>query len=130
MARSAVQVAEQLFKCIESKQVDGVAALYHDDVEVWHNFDNAIQTKAENLKVLTGLTQTVAQLRYEILERHTIGNRVVQRHNLYCRLAGNEEIVIPACIFLTVEGEKIKRIDEYLDTAQASKLRSAGRSAR
>ena len=130
MARSAVQVAEQLFKCIENKQVDGVAALYHDDVEVWHNFDNAIQTKAENLKVLAGLTQTVAQLRYEILERHTIGNRIVQRHNLYCRLAGNEEIVIPACIFLTVEDEKIKRIDEYLDTAQASKLRSAGRTSR
>jgi hypothetical protein len=130
MARSPVQVAEQLFKCIEAKQVDGVAALYHDDVEVWHNFDNAIQSKADNLKVLTGLTQTVAQLRYEVLERHTIGNRVVQRHNLYCRMAGDEEIVIPACIFLTIDGEKIKRIDEYLDTAQAARLRAAGRPQR
>src|SRR5262245_35914342 len=130
MTRSAVQIAEQLFKSIENKRVDDVAALYHDDVEVWHNFDNAIQTKAENLKVLTGLTQTVAQLRYEVLERHAIGNRVIQRHNLYCRMAGNDEVVIPASIFLTIVDEKIKRIDEYLDTAQASKLRSAGRTPR
>jgi ketosteroid isomerase-like protein len=124
MARSAVQVAEQLFKCIEAKQVDGVAALYHDDVQVWHNFDDAIQSKAENLKVLTGLTQIVAQLHYEVLERHVIGNRLVQRHNLHCRMKGNEEIVIPACIFITVANEKITRIDEYLDTAQAARLRA------
>jgi hypothetical protein len=45
-------------------------------------------------------------------------------------MAGNDEVVIPACIFLTVEGEKIKRIDEYLDTAQAGKLRCAGRTSR
>ena len=130
MARSAVQVAEQLFKCIEAKQVDGVAALYHDDVEVWHNFDNAIQQKAENLKVLAGLTQTVPQLHYEVLERHVIGNRVVQRHNLHCRMAGGDDVVIPACIFITVVDEKVKRIDEYLDTAQASRLRSASRPPR
>lgn len=130
MARSAVQVAERLFKCIEAKQVDGVAALYHDDVEVWHNFDDAIQSKPENLKVLAGLTQTVANLRYEVLERHEFGNRVVQRHNLHCRTAGGDDIVIPACIFITVAGDKIQRIDEYLDTAQAGRLRNAGRATR
>jgi len=127
MARSALQIAEQLFKCIEAKQVDGVAALYHDDVEVWHNFDNAVQSKTDNLKVLTGLTQTIPQLHYEVLERHVIGNRVIQRHNLHCRIAGDNEVVIPASIFITVVDEKIKRIDEYLDTAQASKLRPATR---
>lgn len=123
MART-VQIAEQLFKCIEAKQVDGVAALYDDRIEVWHNFSDAIQSKAENLKVLTGLTRTVAQLHYEVLERHVIGNRVVQRHNLHCRMEAGNEIVIPACIFITVTNDKITRIDEYLDTAQAAKLRA------
>jgi ketosteroid isomerase-like protein len=124
MARSAVEIAEQLFKNIEAKQVDAVAALYHDDIEVWHNFSNAIQSKADNLKVLKGLTLAATQIRYEVLERHLFGNRVVQRHNLHCRLADNADIVIPACIFITVENEKITRIDEYLDTAQTARLRS------
>jgi uncharacterized protein len=130
MTRSAVEIAEQLFKNIEAKNVDGVAALYRDDIQVWHNFSNGVQSKAENLKVLKGLTLAAAQIRYEVVERHQFGNRVVQRHNLHCRTASGADIVIPACIFITVRDDKITRIDEYLDTAQTAGLRTGtGRSA-
>ena len=125
MTHSSTDVAAQLFRAIESKSVAGVAALYDDAVGVWHNFDNAVQNKTDNLKVLEGLTKSVAQIRYEVLERHTVGDRVIQRHDLHCTLASGKTFTIPACIFITVMNGKITRIDEYLDTAQVNQLRAA-----
>jgi ketosteroid isomerase-like protein len=122
VANTAIEVARQLFEQIEAKRVDGVAALYADDVQVWHNFSNTTQTKAENLKTLDGLTKSVAQIRYDVTERVLLGDRVMQRHLLRCRLGNGEEFVIPACIFVTARDGKITRIDEYLDTAQSNAL--------
>jgi ketosteroid isomerase-like protein len=55
---------------------------------------------------------------------------VIQRHLLRCRVASGEEVVIPACIFVTVQRGKITRIDEYLDTAQSNALGAAIQRAR
>ena len=125
MAMTAIEVAQQLFENIEAKRVDGVAALYAEDVQVWHNFSNTTQSKAENLKVLDGLTKNVAQIRYNVTERVLLGDRVMQRHLLQCRVANGEEFVIPACIFVTARDGKITRIDEYLDTTQSKALNAA-----
>lgn len=125
MSSTVADIAAQLFTNIEAGRVGAVAALYHDDVEVWHNFDNAVQTKQENLRVLEGLTQIARKLRYEVLERHTVGDRFIQRHNLHCTTASGAEVMIPACVFITVEDGKIRRIDEYLDTAQTKALRGS-----
>jgi len=125
MAKTAIEVAQQLFENIEAKSVAGVSAIYADDILVWHNFSNTTQTKAENLKTLEGLTKNVAQIRYEVTERVLLGDRVMQRHLLRCRIGTGEEFVIPACIFVTARDGKITRIDEYLDTAQSSALGAA-----
>jgi ketosteroid isomerase-like protein len=130
MTGTALDVAQRLFDSIESKAVDAVAALYSDDIEVWHNFTNSTQTKAENLKTLGGLTKYVAHIRYEVTERVLLGDRVMQRHLLRCRVDNGEEVVIPACIFVTAHGGKITRIDEYLDTAQSNALGAAIQRAR
>jgi ketosteroid isomerase-like protein len=125
MSASPLEVAARLFDCIERKRVADVAALYADDIAVWHNFSNAEQRRTENLKVLEGLTSAVESLEYEVVERILLGERVLQRHNLRCRTRSGAEIVIPACIFVTVHDGRITRIDEYLDTAQANRLREA-----
>jgi uncharacterized protein len=130
MTGTALDVAQRLFDSIESKAVDAVAALYADDVQVWHNFTNAVQSKTDNLKTLGGLTKNVAHIRYDVQERVLLGDRVMQRHLLRCRVDGGEEVVIPACIFVTVRAGKITRIDEYLDTAQSNALGAAIQRAR
>jgi ketosteroid isomerase-like protein len=130
MPETALDVAQRLFDAIERKSVDAVAALYADDIAVWHNFSNAAQTKTENLTVLTGLTKNVAHIRYDVTERLLLGDRVMQRHLLRCKVENGEEIVIPACIFVTARDGKITRIDEYLDTAQSNALGAAIQRAR
>lgn len=130
MAATALEVADQLFRNLEAKNAAGVAALYHDDIAVWHNFSMAGQTREANLAILGDLIRNVSEIRYEVLERHDLGGKVVQRHNLRCRIASGREFVIPACIFITVDDGRIRRIEEYLDTAQANALREATGRAR
>jgi uncharacterized protein len=118
--------AAALFAAIESRSPDAVAALYADDVQVWHNFSNACQDKPTNLAVLTGLCQSVPEIRYDVVERLLLDDgRVLQRHVLRATVASGEEILIPACMFITVARGRIARIEEYLDTGQANRLRQA-----
>ena len=120
-----LSTAAALFAAIEGKRPQAVAELYADDVEVWHNFSNACQSKSENLAVLTGLCENVPTIRYDVIERLLLEDgRVLQRHTLRAGTGSGEEVLIPACIFLTIEAGRILRIDEYLDTAQANRLRA------
>lgn len=131
MGQTLLDVAGSLFKCIEAGDPAGVDALYSEDVEVWHNFSNAIQTKAENIQTLTGLIASVDQIRYDVKERIALDDdRVMQRHDLICTTRDGTSFTIPACIFITIRESRIVRIDEYLDSSQANELRRAsGRAA-
>ncbi len=125
MSRTNPETAAALFAAIERKDTDAVAALYTDDVQVWHNFSNAVQDKAANLATLGGLCRSVPEIHYDVTERLELEDgRVLQRHVLRCGVGG-EEVSIPACIFITVRGGQISAIHEYLDTAQANRLRAA-----
>ena len=130
MDTAALDIAAALFAAIERKDPDAVAALYADDVQVWHNFSNACQDKAANLETLSGLCRHVPEIHYDVTERLQLEDgRILQRHVLRAR-TGSEEVLIPACIFITVRDGRIVAIHEYLDTAQANRLRAAtGRPA-
>jgi len=131
MTQSNLEVAAALFAGIESGRADDVAALYADDIKVWHNFDNREQNKAENLATLKGLVSSTGSRSYAVIERLLLPDgRVLQRHDLEVTTRSGAEFVIPACIFITVRDGQIARIDEYLDTGQANALRKAsGREA-
>lgn len=121
---SNVETAAALFAAIESRDPARVAALYADDIQVWHNFSNAVQDKAANLRTLTSLCENVPEIHYDVVERTELPDgRVLQRHVLRA-VAGGDEVLIPACIFVTVRDGRIAAIHEYLDTAQANRLRA------
>jgi len=114
-----------LFDAIEKKDPGAVEDLYADDVQVWHNFSNTAQSKSENIQVLTALCENVPEIHYDIVERLTLDDgRVFQRHTLRAKTDSGEEVLIPACMLLEVRDGKIARIDEYLDSGQANRLRT------
>lgn len=122
---SELDTAAALFAAIEAKDTKAVADLYADDVQVWHNFSNAFQDKAANLETLGGLCRHVPEIHYDVTERMLLADgRVMQRHVLRASL-DDQEVLIPACIFITVRNGRIAAIHEYLDTGQANRLRAA-----
>lgn len=126
MEEAILKVARALFENIETGNAAGVDAIYAEDIQVWHNFSNATQSKAQNLRTLEGLIASVATIHYAVKELRVLDSeRVLQRHDLQCTTRGGESFTIPACIFITLRDGKIVRIDEYLDSAQANALRAA-----
>lgn len=122
-------LVDRFLDAIEAGDRTTLEAIYADDVAVWHNFTNVAQDKATNIARLER-ARTLATIRYDIVERIVIGDRLIQRHIVRFSLADGTQSELFAALFVTVSGGRIVRIDEYLDPTQSVLLppaREAGR---
>jgi ketosteroid isomerase-like protein len=117
----AAEVADKFFRAIETSDLDALQQIYHDELEVWHNFTGIKQSKADNIASLA-MMSVLRSIKYEVQERITSGNRVAQRHRLCIETMAGMSFDLPVAIFITVRDGKIARIDEYFDSAQLKPL--------
>ncbi len=116
------RLADRLFAAIEAGDVEAVAVLYADDIEVWHNTSGHVQSKDENLALLTGLTSRAEVWHYEQVRRRCYPGGCCQQHVLRGKLRDRDPFEIAVCIVLELAAGKIQRIDEYLDSAALGPL--------
>lgn len=122
MTTSADDILSSFFDAIERGDLDTIASLYAEDLQVWHSNDGLTQGKADNLKTLRQLTRIAAR-RYEILERIVAGDTVAQRHRLHLTSPdGARTWSGDAAIFFTLKDGRIARIDEYIDSDAVRRL--------
>ncbi len=119
---SAVEVAQRLFHAIEAGDIDTVRDLYAGDVRIWHNTDGIAQTRDENLRTLRWVVENLADLRYEDISCVPTPSGFVQQHVLRATGPNGVAVAIPACMVATIDGGRITRIDEYLDSAQVARF--------
>jgi len=113
---SALDVADRIFAAIEAADAATVAAIYADDIVVWHSNDGIEQTKEQNLRVLDWLLRNTTSRQYREVRRHEIDGGFVQQHELHVELPDGGTADLPACIVAKVTGDRITRIDEYIDS--------------
>jgi len=124
LSDSPLDVADRLFAAIQAGDVDGVRAVYHPDIEVWHNFDKLNQTADENLRVLAWMVRKMKDRRYEDVRRYETPDGFAQQHVLRGIAPNGEALDMPAAVFCTVKDGRITRLEEYLDPSQAAALRA------
>ncbi|HTF35338.1 MAG TPA: nuclear transport factor 2 family protein [Myxococcota bacterium] len=123
----ALELGNRLFEAICSGDVGAVREVYAPTVRVWHNFDRVEQSLEENLRVLAWVVKNVSGLRYEQVRRQRTESGFVQQHVLRGTAPGGESLEVAACLVCRVEGGRVTRIDEYLDSAQLAPLLRPGR---
>ena len=98
--------------------------IYTEDAVIWHNHDNREQTVAQNVKLLERMPQWVKDREYADRRIQVFEGGAVQQHTLKgTRISTGESIALHACVVIRVdEDNRITRLDEYLDSAEASKL--------
>jgi ketosteroid isomerase-like protein len=116
MARDTGSLLDEFFDAIQRGDIEAVAPLYADDVEVWHNVTGRAIDKAASLDLLRYWSGQVSEMRYEVVERSCYERGAVQRHVIHGR-AGGEVLAAPICIVFHVADDQITRIYEYLDPA-------------
>jgi uncharacterized protein len=119
----SLEIADRLFKSIERGDIEGVRSVYAPDTKIWHNNDGQTQTPEENLRVLKWVIDNIDERAYTEARRQPTPTGFVQQHVLRGRIKSNgKQFALPACIVCTVEGGKITRLDEYLDSAHVAAL--------
>ena len=110
------QLLDEFFDGIQRGDLEVVDRIYADDVEVWHNVTRQAMGKQANLDLLRYWHSQVADMRYEVLERHTYEGGATQRHIVHGDADG-ATLRADVCIVFHVSGGHITRIYEYLDQA-------------
>jgi MOSC domain-containing protein YiiM len=120
--REIDELGARFFAAVEAGDIDTVAECYADDATVWHNYDQVSQAKDDNLKVLAWIGRHLHDRKYTEVRRTVVTGGFVQQHVLRGRTESGEEIVVPAMMRVDCASGRIRRIDEYLDTAQVAAL--------
>ena len=119
----AEALATKLFAAIAANDLDALRnEVYTPDVVVWHNNDDHGQTIDENLRVLNFLHRTLPDRRYEEVRRQPTPTGFVEQHVLRATAPDGRPIEVPACLVVTVTGDRISRIDEYIDSAHIAAI--------
>lgn len=113
--------AEKFFGHVSSSDIEGVADCYHDDVTVWHNYDDVDQTKQENLATLGSIPQRYDRFGYS-QPRHTVLEDGFLRQHVIEVERNGRSASIPAILRVYVDGGKIRRIEEYFDRSKLEAL--------
>lgn len=107
-------LADRLVAAIEAGDEAGVVACFTDDAVVWHNYDGREVGLVDVLPLLASLVELVPGVRYDVTRRHPCEGGFIQQH-VVRGTAAKGELVMPACMVITVRDGKIARLEEYLD---------------
>lgn len=118
-------LAKRFFDAIEQGDVATVTDCYDPKVEIWHNFDEIVQTREENLETLKGMIGRLSDRLYDERQVETFPGGFVQQHVLRATRKDGLRVHLPAALVVRIRDGKIVRLDEYLDTAQVAAFRAA-----
>jgi len=115
---ASLDLVGRLISAIEAGDIDCVRACYSPDVTVWANFDGEAKDLDASLRVLTWLVGATTERRYDVQRRIEIDGGALQQHVLHATVAKTgKSFAMPACLVVTIVGDHITQIDEYLDAS-------------
>ena len=101
---------------------EGVAALYAPEAVIWRTFDQRELLVGKVAKIIRYLATALRDRRYEDVRVTPTPTGFVQQHVLVGTTASGERVHAPACMVVQVDGGRIVRLDEYLDSAHLAPL--------
>lgn len=122
-----VAFAQRFVAAIQAGDAEAVRAFYAPDAKIWHNIDHIEQTVDQNLKSLAWFVRTLPDRTYRVQRIAPLPDGFLQQHVLEATLPNGERWAMDACVVVQVEGGKITRLDEYLDSAKTAQLVAATR---
>lgn len=111
-----IKLIEDFFAALEAEDQDAATDFYADHVKVWHNADDKWKDKAGSLAILKSVFGLLSKPNYEVIRREVIEGGVLQQHILHATMPDGAAFAIPAIIVFTCEGDKIVKLEEYVDS--------------
>ena len=115
-------LAKRFFDAVEAGDIDTLYGCYAPAAKIWHNTDDAEQSRDDNAETLRGFVKRISNRVYANRRLHVFEGGFVQQHELRGVRADGAAVRLTACIVCAVEGGLITRLDEYFDSAQVAKF--------
>jgi len=121
-APNPLEIADAFFAAIERADIQKVGSIYAEDAVIWHAHTGKEQTREENLALLAKALESIRGFRYEEVRRMAFPDGFVEQHVLRGTAPNGAALEVPACIVVRLEGGRIRRLDEYLDSKTLAPL--------
>ena len=113
-------IAERFAAALTSGDVAAMEQVFAPDFEIWYNFSDSTLDRTKALAFF-GMYFTKVQIRFRDIRRLPTPTGWVQQHRVDADGPDGFKIVgLPALIVFTLDGDRIARIEEYIDTAQTA----------
>jgi ketosteroid isomerase-like protein len=115
---SADELARRFFDAVEAADVDALLGLYANGAEMWTNVTGRVTDARALARFLPAMKRRMPDRRY--VDRRVIATATgfVHTHRITGTRADGARVALLACAIVTVEGGKIARVEEYLDSRQ------------
>jgi uncharacterized protein len=123
--RVVKSVAEKIARFVADGDLDGLRALYTSDARIWHNTDDARKTVEESLAFLGGLLRVTNKRWYADVRLTPTPSGYVAQHYLCAVLITGDEVRIPICMVVTLEGDRVTRLEEYIEPEASAPITAA-----
>lgn len=115
---SMERLANRFVVAIENADRPSLESIYSADAVVWHNYDNLEQSRDDNIAAIAKHPKLFKSFQYANIRRAFFDGGFVQQHVARGVKSTGKAFAVPVCMVVTVRGDQIARIDEYLDSAQ------------
>ncbi len=113
-----LEVAAAMTTAFEAGDLAAIAALYADDVVVWHNFDQLERTREQALSSAAWVAEELEDFEVGDLWVAAVPGGFVQQCVFRAReRSTGKMLVTPAMLRVHVRDGRITRIEEYTDPA-------------
>jgi ketosteroid isomerase-like protein len=121
-ASTVDRIARRRQAAVDTNDADALREIYAEDVVIWHNVDQIEQSLDDSLKTMGWFAKRMPDKHYDNLRRQTTPHGYIEQYVLRGTAPDGTKIEIPACLIVTVHGERITRLEEYLDSSHIAPL--------
>jgi ketosteroid isomerase-like protein len=121
-----VHTVERLVDALNRGDMAAARSVFTDNGAVWHNFDQVAMPCETALAVVEGAAGM--GFHYDIVWRHVVDDGCVQQHVVRGPSLDGKLVEVPAMWRVVYAGDRIERIDEYVDSTQAAEILAAAAS--
>jgi len=110
-------LAKRFFDAVEAGDLDAVGSIYAPDAIIWHNNGQRTETRDQNLATMRKFIAFAPTRHYKERKVTAFDGGFLHQHIIVADATTGEKIELAACVVCAIEDGKIKRLDEYIDSA-------------
>lgn len=108
-----------MFAALARGDLAAAAECFTPDARVWHGFDGIAHDLESIMTEWEGLVANFPQRDFVDVRRQPTPKGFVQQHVMTGTTLSGVRKAWPVCIVVRIDGERIARLDEYIDRAGA-----------